>query len=204
MTEQPSPEPEPAGGWEPPAPAADDPYRFGPPGPNPFGYPTAPPGDAGQQPPPPGQPPFGPYGAPMPPAGYPGAFYPPPGAQYPPPGAPYGSIYQDDPARKNLRRATTGMWLGIASLPLVIISWLDLALIIPAMVMSARALAASKRGAPGRGQAITGLVCSIVALVIVIVLIVVVVVLALRNYGPCNDKYGTSGTDFERCLLTGN
>ncbi|WP_375492201.1 hypothetical protein [uncultured Jatrophihabitans sp.] len=151
-----------------------DPYRFGrpehpvppefaPPGyiPDPPAEPPANPyGTANPYGPPPGQ-----YGAPPNPYGsqhqaQPYHPYGPPPGQQPYPG--YGYGYGAAPTGTN-GKALTAMILGIASIPLFFLTFLDLALIVPALVFGILGLREStRRNGKGRGQAIAGLACMVV------------------------------------------
>lgn len=146
-----------------------DPYRFGRPE-HPVPPEFAPPGYV---PDPPTDPSANPYGAASPYGPPPGQYGAPPnpyGAQHvaqqyqpygPPPGQ-YPGYGYGAPTGTN-GKALTAMILGIASIPLFFLTFLDLALIVPALVFGILGLRESKRrNGRGRGQAIAGLTCLIV------------------------------------------
>jgi hypothetical protein len=156
-----------------------DPYRYGRPDPNPtqdaFGRPLSsrPPQYGGNQ-----------YGPPQPP-GYP------PG--YPPPG------YPPYPTRSN-GMAVAGLVLGIVSLALCWLTVLDIPLIILGVTFAGVGLARARRGAGGRGSALAGLICSLVAAVLVTVIIVIV----LPKYLDCYHKHGGNTEQIRRCVTGGD
>ena len=125
--------------YGPPAnPYATNPYGDNPYGANPYQSPPWGPPAAGYQMPPPNSGQQGPSGYGYPAYGAPG------------PGAPQG----------NNGKAIAGMVLGIASIPFFFLSVLDLALIIPGLVLAIIGLGqAKRRGGKGRSQAIAGIVC---------------------------------------------
>ena len=196
--------------------AAFDPYRFGrpehpvppefaPPGyiadppaadpyaapPNPYGsqHSAQPYHPTGQ---PSGPPPYQPYGQPganypaypsYPQSGYPGAGYPP--------------VDQG-----NNGKAITSMVLGIVSIPLFFLTWLDLALIVPALVFGILGLQQAKqRAGKGRSQAITGLVCLVVGAIAATIFTVFIVHRAndCQHYREDGDDIG-----YSQCIRDGN
>lgn len=177
---------------DPTSPLDFDPYRFGkpdhpiPPEYAPPGYtppPPAPPEQAPVWPPRDDQPPQQPY-----PYAYPHQqSYPPP-----PPGYPqYGAVSQGN------GKATAALVLGILSVVGFWLTFLDLALAVPAIVFGALAIRDSKRypGRGGRGKGMAGLICGIMSIVLIIVTIVVVYV----RVKPCL-KYGISSSGYHSCI----
>jgi hypothetical protein len=193
MTDQPDEGHESSTPADPTSPLDFDPYRYGkpdypvppeyaPPGyvaptPAPPAYPPTqptaqqpiwPPTDDKQQPPPPPQ--YGAY------RGY--APHPPP-----PPGYPaYGMVQQTN------GKATAAMVLGIVSIPLFFLSFLDLGLAIPAIVLGAIGLRDAKRNPQrgGRGKALAGVICGSIGLLFIIILLVVVI----SRIAPCFHSGG--------------
>lgn len=202
---------------DPAGPLDFDPYRFGkpdhpvPPEYAPPGYvpptpaepgPVWPPKDTAQPPSSYGQPPYRqPYGGHQPYGGQPpyGGYPPAPGGYGgytphppPPPGYPaYGQVHTGN------GKATTAMVLGILSVLFFWLTVIDLALAIPAIVLGALAIRDAKRfpERAGRGKAMAGLICGIVALVLVIVTVAVVYV----RIKPCLD-YGISSDRYHSCI----
>lgn len=203
---------------DPSAPLDFDPYRFGrPEHPVPPEY--APPGYVAPEPdlsatgyppgyPPPGYPPAGYPPTGYPPTGYPPQGNPPPGyppAGYPPPSYPQYSYPPPPPGypaygttRSGNTKATIALVLGILSIVFCFLSVLDLALIVPAIVLGALArtdaIRFPERG--GRTSATVGLICGIVA----IVLAVAVTVYAYNKVKPCVDKYDSSSSAYNQCV----
>lgn len=192
MTDQPDEGSQSSTPADPTSPLDFDPYRYGrpdhpvPPEYAPPGYvpptpsaPVPPPGQPSQQQPiwPPvdmtkqQQPPQ--YGA------YPGYTPHPP----PPPGYPaYGMVQQTN------GKATAAMVLGILSIVFFFLTFLDLGLAIPAIILGAIGMRDAKRYPQrgGHGKALAGLICgSIGALLIIVTLIVVFV-----RISPCIHSGG--------------
>ncbi len=92
-------------------------------------------------------------------------------------------------------KATTAMVLGILSIVLCVLTVLDLALAVPAIIVGALALRDANRfpGRPGRGKALAGLICGIVGIVLIIVIVAVFYtrVKSCLNYGFNSDRYQT-------------
>jgi hypothetical protein len=201
-----------------------DPYRFGPPGPNPYGYPEypmAPPG-AGQgenvpapsYPPPGSPPPYGasatqphfgagptqpPYGAgpTQPPYGA-GAAQPPyqqyPTA-YPPPAA-----HQYAAPRTGNGRAIAALVLGILSIVFAFLSILDIPLFVLGIIFGVLGLRAAKRGAGGRNMAVWGLTCAIIGGVLCLAFTGFVT----KRIVDCGNKYDSGTVAYEDCVRTGH
>ena len=188
---------------DPSGPLDFDPYRFGRPD-HPIPPEYAPPGYVPPTPATPSEPararpvwpPQEPSGKAGPPPAYPYGGYPPPPQPYggytphppPPPGyPPYGQV------QRGTGRATTAMVLGIIAIPMFWLTIFDLALAVPAIVLGALALRDANRlpGRPGRGKALAGLICGIVAVVLVVVTVVVVYsrLSSCLNYGFNSDRY---------------
>lgn len=167
-----------SGPYAPPAnpygPASAHPPSYGPPptqgyGQQPYGQPY------GQQPY--GQQQYGqPGGHQGPPQGYPG---------YPP----YQSYPGYTAKQGNNGKAVAALVLGIASIPFFFLTFLDLALIIPALVLGILGLNESKlRNGKGRSQAIAGLVCMVVGAIAATIFTVYV----LGKVGDC-AQYARDG-----------
>jgi hypothetical protein len=189
------------------APLDFDPYRFGKPD---FPVPAefAPPG---YQPPPPTEPPPGygspQYGAPAygPPAGQP--YGQPPGPPYPAgqypngPGGygpippPYGGQYP--PQKAGNGKATASLVLGIASILLCWLVFLDAIPVILALIFGAlgRAQAVRDPRSGGKGMALAGMICAVVGAIAAIALTVVYT----RIAHDCSS-YNTGTTAFNDCL----
>jgi hypothetical protein len=182
----------------------NDPYRYGlpdrPPPPEfaPPGW-TPPPGY--YLPPQPPTPPQGPY-SPQGPYAPQGHYGPPPGWSPPPPpyGPPFGNQYgppqpwdQREPGRG---KAITALVLGIASIPLCVLSFLDLLLVMAAVAFGATALADHLPGrpSPGRSLARAGLICAAVGGVLAIVVTVAVIVKFRNDCGFGNGLGGLRGS----------
>lgn len=191
MTDQPDEGSQSSTPADPTSPLDFDPYRYGrpehpvppeyaPPGyvpPTPYApvpppnqaagqQPVWPPVDMTKQPPPP-------YGA------YPGYTPHPP----PPPGYPaYGMVQQSN------GKATTGMVLGILSIIFFWLTFLDLGLVIPAIVLGAIGMRDAKRYPQrgGHGKALAGVICGSIGAVLVIVTLIVVFV----RIAPCIHSGG--------------
>jgi hypothetical protein len=160
----------------PPEPAFD-PYRFGPPS-HPIDPAYAPPGYVPPAPLPPTDP--------AQPAFFPGQTDFNPGGYPPPPSTPYGSPYGSPPPYGGYPTATseqqgrsngfavTGLILGIVSILLCFLNFLDLVLIIPGIVFASLGINRSRRTGTGKGMAIAGLVCSVVAIIAATVILIVV------------------------------
>ncbi|HJQ44343.1 MAG TPA: DUF4190 domain-containing protein [Jatrophihabitantaceae bacterium] len=177
-----------------------DPYRFGapehpvPPEYAPPGYRpppvTQPPAEQPPQDPPvySGYPGYAGYGAPSPNPyqnypGQPGYGPPPPWmTQYPPPAG--------------QGKAVASLVLGIASILLCWLWVLDLIPIVIAVVLGAVAIGDSRRTGRGRGLAIGGIACAVVA-ALIFVLITVWVVPKVQD---CLDSYDQNSSEFNTCV----
>jgi len=156
------------GGYTPP------PYRAAPPGPQ--GYAGPPPGTYG----PPNQ--YGQYGQ------YPpGQYGPPPG--YPP--YPYG------PQARRPGKAIASLALGIGAIVLSVLSFLDVVLIVPALVFGVLALGEARRSPTreGRNMAVAGISCAVVGAVLAVVLTVWYVHLS----NECK-QYKSSSSQYRTCI----
>ncbi len=101
----------------------------------------------------------------------------------PPPGYPaYGMVQEGN------GKATTAMVLGILSIPLCFLTFLDLGLAIPAIVVGAIGMRDAKRFPQrgGHGKALAGVICGSIGLVLVIILLVVVI----ARIAPCIHSGG--------------
>jgi hypothetical protein len=144
-----------------------NPYRFGLPD-----YPIAPEyAPPGYVPPPPNpQQTYPPYGIP------------------PPPPPPY-------PATNG--KAVAALVLGALSIPLCLLSVLDLVLIIPAVVLGSVAISEAKRpGATGRGMATAGFVCALVGAV----LAMTITVWIYPKVARCQNDYPRGSTEYNTCI----
>jgi CBS domain containing-hemolysin-like protein len=85
-------------------------------------------------------------------------------------------------------KATAAMVLGIVSIPLFFLSFLDLGLAIPAIVLGAIGLRDAKRNPQrgGRGRALSGVICGSIGLLLIIILLVVVI----SRIAPCFHSGG--------------
>ena len=190
----------PGGSAEEPTPSFD-PYRFGAPE-HPIDPAYAPPGY--RPPAGPNTGPSGPYSAPDPGAAFnpyaPPNQYAPPNPYAPPiqggppygyPGAPVFNPYPPQTGGRN-GMALTGLILGGLSVLGCIVSFVDLLLIIPAVIFSIIGLSTSKSKGTGKAMAITGLVLAIVGAIAATVISVAVV-----HHLHCtvmNDGAGNSST----------
>lgn len=168
-------------------PYAQTPYPQAPYGPGPYG---PGPGSFGPQNPGPqdpytqtpyGQNPAGYGGYPQPGPGYPPQGYAPPG-YVPPPGQPQGyappgyapppgySYRQPGPGHG---KAVAGLVLGILSIVFCWASFVDLLLLVPALIFSIMGLSEARMGRGGRGLAMSGLICTIAGVVLAIVMTIV-------------------------------
>jgi hypothetical protein len=151
-----------------------DPYRFGRPD-HPIPPEYAPPGYVPPAPTPVQAPPPFPYG------------YPPP-----PPAYPYGVT------RTTNTKATLALVFGILGIVFFFLTVLDLALIVPAIVLGILgrndAVRFPERG--GRRNATIGLICGIVAGV----LVVAGTVFAYQRIKPCVDRYSISSSAYQQCV----
>ncbi len=181
-----------------------DPYRFGAPehpvAPEyaPPGYrppqqaPPAPQYPPQQQPPPYYPPPGSGYTASPPPPPHYGAT-PPPGYGYGPPGQPF----YGPPAAPKTGKAVASLVLGIASIPLAILSLLDVIPVVLAVVFGIIALnqAARTPGRDGRAMAISGIVCGAVGAVLAILL----TAFYIHVSNQC-DQYPSGSSEFSQCV----
>jgi hypothetical protein len=163
-----------------------DPYRFGPPSPNPYGYPSGPPAaaESAYTPPPQAYPGSQGYPAAPPPA-YPGA----------PPQA-YPGAYPYQAPRQGNGKATAGLVLGILAIVLFWIPFGDVALDVLAIVFGALGLREAKRGAGGRGKALAGLICGIIGAIGS----VIIFAYAIHEVKSCSDKYPIGTIGYENCI----
>jgi hypothetical protein len=171
----------------------NDPYRYGlpdrPPPPEfaPPGW-TPPPGYyLPPQPPPP--PPPAPYGQH-------GQYGPPPPGWLPPP--PPQSWEQREPGRG---KAITALVLGIASIPLCLLSFFDVFLVMAAVAFGVTALSDHLPGrpSPGRSYARAGLICAAIGGVLAIIVTVVVLV-KVRDDCGFGSRVTRFGTDNSYCV----
>jgi hypothetical protein len=188
MTDQPDEGSQSSTPADPTSPLDFDPYRFGKPD-HPVPPEYAPPGYVPPTPmppptqPPPQQPVWPPvdmtkqqppqYGA------YPGYTPHPP----PPPGYPaYGMVQQTN------GKATAALVLGILSILLFFLTFLDLGLAIPAIILGALGLRDVKRDPArgGRGRALAGVICGSIGTVMIIVMLVIVI----ARIAPCIHSGG--------------
>lgn len=194
MTDQPDEGSQSSTPSDPSGPLDFDPYRFGkpdypvPPEYAPPGYvaptPATPPPAGPMSPQPAAQQPVWPpvdmtkqqppqYGA------YPGYTSHPP----PPPGYPaYGMVQQSN------GKATAALVLGILSILLFFLTFLDLGLVIPAIILGAIGMRDAKRFPQrgGHGRALAGLICGAVGALLVIVTLIIVFV----RISPCIHSGG--------------
>lgn len=170
-----------------------DPYRFGKPD-HPIPPEYAPPGYVPDTPL--AQPPPGVY-PPPPQAGGPYAPYPGPpygGSSYPPP--PYGAGPGYAPPRGN-GKAVTALVCGIAGIVFCWLSFFALLVIVPAFVFGFLALNESKsRGGSGRGLAVAGIACAVVAALLTTVL----TVLVFRAADKCGGLENSDDPGFQQCV----
>lgn len=208
---------------EPTAPTPEppfDPYRFGKPD-HPIPAEYAPPGYTGPtiptQAPNPYQP-TNPWA--QPPGGQPGnPFSNPPGTpyaphqqqpyqqqpyQYPPPAPPYGPGIPPPPPYHGYQQPRTGNGKAVAALVFGILSivfcWLsffDAVFVILGVVFGLIALNETKhRGAPGRGMAVAGLVCTAVGAIVATVLTVLIV----HAINKCGGLDSNGSSEFNSCV----
>jgi hypothetical protein len=196
-----------------------DPYRFGKPD-HPIPAEYAPPGYTGPvipttPPPPPGWgqvppganpanpfsnppgTPYSPYGGP-PAGGYPPAPGPYPYPPVPPPGyypvLPPGPGYQG-PAGNG--KAITALALGIGSLFFSLFFFFDALLVVPGLILGAIAMNETKAsGAPGRGLAVAGLICSVIGAV----LATIMSVLLIHAVNQCGGFDNGNAPNFQNCV----
>lgn len=193
---------------EPPVDESFDPYRFGAPD-HPIPAEYAPPGyrpppvtapgadPAGQDPPTyAGYPGYGMYGgAPRPrPDGYPGQY-----GQYPPPsdyGPPPPWMTQYPPPTTGNGKAVASLVLGIASILLCWLWVLDLIPVVIAIVLGAVAIGDSRRTGRGRGLAVAGIACALVAALIFLV----ITIWAVPKVQDCLNSYDQNSSAFDNCI----
>ena len=209
-----------AKGGDPSADAPFDPYRFGKPDhPIPAEYappgytgPTIPAGGASPYPQPnpwAGQPPAQPpYGGGNPfnnPPGTPYGQQPQQPYQYPPPSSAYGQGAPPPPPyhgyvqpKTGNGKAVAGLVLGILSIVMCWLFFFDAVFVVLGLIFSLLALseAKSRPGAPGRGMAIGGLVCTIVGAV----LATVITVLLVHAVNKCGGFSNTNVPGFNQCV----
>ena len=169
-----------------------DPYRFGPPGPNPYGYPEGPPA------------------RPAPP--FPGASNPP--GPFPPPGRPYqyqqqptypsvvapGSTHRyPQPATGN-GKAIAALVLGILSIILFFLSIFDVPLFALGIIFGVLGMKAADRGAGGKGMAMAGLICAIIGGLCCLAF----TGFFAKRIVDCGNKYDTGTSAYDRCLRNGS
>lgn len=156
-----------------PAAAPFDPYRFGAPE-HPVPPEYAPPGYT---------PPAPPGYKPSPPQ-HQHYYSPPPQHGYPQPGPGNG-------------KAIAALVLGILSIVFCVASFLDLFLIIPAIVFGSLALNDAKRSnGSGRGMAITGFVCAVVGAVLAIT----ITVWLYPKVANCANDYEAGSSQYNTCI----
>ena len=195
-------------------PAADapfDPYRFGKPD-HPVPPEFAPPGYVPDEPVSPypaatnapyGQSPYGPSPYGPPPSGAPSPYGPPyPGGPYPgggpasygaPPPPPYHA-YGAPPTGNG--KAVAALVLGIVSLVMFWLIFIDAIFIILALIFGILALTESRaKNGSGRGMAIAGLVCAGLGTVATVLFTVVVIHAADKCGG-----FQTNSSDFKQCV----
>jgi hypothetical protein len=167
------------------------PGSFGPqnPGPqNPYGQ--TPPGYGGY--PQPGQQGYPPPDYPQqgqspgyPPPDYPQQGYPPPpGYSYKQPGPGHG-------------KAVAGLVLGILSIVFCWASFVDLLLLVPALIFSIMGLSEARLGRGGRGLAMSGLICTIAGVVLAIVMTIVWV--SVANNIDCSVPHQAGTFSYTVC-----
>jgi hypothetical protein len=183
-----------------------DPYRFGapdhpiPPEYAPPGYRpppvTAPVADPSGHEPPTygGYPGYGMYGgAPgRRPGGYPGQYGQPPTEYGPPP--PWMTQYP--PPTTGNGKAVASLVLGIASILLCWLWVLDLIPVVIAIVLGAVAIGDSRRTGRGRGLAIGGIACALVAALIFLL----ITVWAVPKVQDCLNSYDQNSSAFDNCI----
>lgn len=112
---------------------------------------------------------------------------------------PYGAPTQP---RNGLGLA--GMVLGILSIVLCFLNWIDVIVAILAIVFSAIGRSRVKKGAAtNKGQATAGLICGVIGAVLAIV----ITVWAFGKAKDCMDKYPDRGPAYTQCIqnsFTGN
>ena len=195
--------------------AAAYPHLF-PPAQFPAGFPTPP--SPGQFPPPEpssgygGPPPYPQSGSPTDPGRGPSGFappgyappgYAPPGyapdrgpSGYPPAGYGYPASIPSTEKPGN-GRAVAGLVLGICSLVLFFLNFLDIPLVILGIVFSSRGLRASREGKGQRSLAVAGLVVSILAAV----LVVTVCIVLLHQVHYCQQRHDQGTRAYNECIV---
>jgi xanthine/uracil permease len=92
--------------------------------------------------------------------------------------------------------AIAGLVLGIAAL---VLCWIPFFGYVPAVlgiVFAAIGLKAANRGRPGKGMAIAGLTCAIIAAIATTAISVYVV----THVGSCASRYDPGTSDFDNCV----
>jgi hypothetical protein len=172
-------------GFEQP-PALGGPPVFG--GPPPLGYPVY------------GAPQNYPQGPPYPPpTGYPTGYPAAPG--YPPPGygGPYGylppPVFYGSPSNG---KATAGLVLGILAVVFCWTSFFDIVFVVLGLVFGLLGLGEAKKGLPGRGPALAGVICAAVGAIGAVVLTIVYINIGSSN--DCSSQYPTGSTGYYYCI----
>ena len=169
-------------------PAGQFPGSLPPPNPS-TGYGYPPPADY----PPSGFPPAGFPPAGSPPAGFPPAGY--PGLGYPNPG--YGYPANAAAAKAGNGRAVAGLILGICSVILSFLTFLDLPVVILGVIFSGLGLRATKEGKGQRGLAVAGLALSILGAV----LVVAFTVFLLHQINHCQLHHDQGTRAYNECIV---
>jgi len=109
--------------------------------------------------------------------------------------APNGQPYAQP--RPGNGKAVTALVLGILSMVLCVLSFLDVFLIIPAIIFGSLALNDAKRnGGAGRGMAISGLVCAVIGAVLAMMLTVWLAPKVAR----CANDYPRNSAAYNTCI----
>lgn len=101
--------------------------------------------------------------------------------------------------------AVAALVLGIISVPLLFLNWVDSIIAVLAIVFAVLGIRRAARGAGRRGMSVAGLVLGIVGLVASVIVLVVVVLFAKDVTQRCQDQVGhkPNATELQQCIQNG-
>jgi hypothetical protein len=117
---------------------------------------------------------------------------------YPPPPTPYGYSFPE--TRPGHGKAIAGMVLGIVALVFCWTSVIDTVFLVLGFVFSIMGLSEARKGAGGRGQALAGLWCTIVAAIATAVFTIIYIVIVFNSVNDCANQYGVGTSQYETCV----
>ena len=106
------------------------------------------------------------------------------------------------PPRPRHGKAIAGLVFGIIALLLCWTSIFDSLFVLLGMIFSILGITDARHGAGGRGIALWGLWCTIVAALGVIVLTFVYVVLLVSSDRSCGSRYAVGTSQYETCATS--